>query len=229
MQDEKEELRVIQPQQEAEISEVETGVKSIDVRKLSPPARHAAVLKLFDSMNNGETLLVINDHEPVHLFQYMRHERHDFDSLQYRAYRKSEREWVGTFIKKRADSTVPADHVFTSFARERQYSDDSFTPIPIHTDKNYKAILTYLRAGQFIPVHTPGTDLIFIVQSGTGEAVAGERKYRIAPGDVLVVKKGVRRGIRADTDMEALHLVSPVPGDADHEEVSRKISEGRFD
>ncbi|MBX8637075.1 MAG: DUF2249 domain-containing protein [Thermoplasmata archaeon] len=228
MNGKQEDLRVIQPGAEAEVTEPEKGIKSIDVRKLSPPARHAAVLKLFESMKDGEKLLVINDHEPVHLYQYMLHERYDFDSAQYRAYNRGAGEWVGTFIKKENRHPSTENHVFTSFAGERQYSDDSFTPVPIYSDKNYKVILVYLKAGQFIPVHAPGVDLIFVVQSGIGEAVAADRTYRISPGDVLIVKRGVIRGIRAETDMEALHVVSPVPGDADHEDVARNIREGRF-
>lgn len=228
MNGKKEDIRVIQPDIEAYISEPEEGVKSIDVRRLSPPARHAAVLKLFERMNNGEKLLVINDHEPVHLFQYMRHERSDFDSARYSAHSKGEREWVGVFIKKESQDSVAKSHVFTSFSGERQYSADSFTPIPIHSEKNYKVILVYLKAGQFIPVHTPKTDLVFVVQRGNGEAVADDKTYNIAPGDILIVKRGTRRGIRATTDMEALHVVTPVPDDGDHEEVARKIGEGRF-
>ena len=228
MPEKKVNLRIIEPRNEVQVSEQGEETKSIDVRTLSPSSRHAAVLKVFESMKAGETLLVINDHEPVHLFQYMRHERQDFDSPQYRSYSKGDREWVGVFRKKEIQKGIAMDHVFTSFAGERQYSDDSFTPIPVYSDGAYKVIFTYLKAGQFIPVHTPNTDLIFAVQSGRGEAVAGDRTYHIGPGDVIIVKRGVRRGIMAETEMEALHLVTPVPDDADHEEVSRKIAEGRF-
>ncbi len=94
---------------------------------------------------------------------------------------------------------------------------------------SYRVLLTYIRAGQFIPVHTPRVDLVFVVQSGRGTVVAGDERRKITAGDIVIVPRGVRRGILAETDMEALHVVAPPPDDSDHEEVSRKIAAGSFE
>ncbi|MDG6945794.1 MAG: DUF2249 domain-containing protein [Nitrososphaerota archaeon] len=203
--------------------------QEIDVRDLPPHERHGKVLELFDALKPGETLSVVNDHEPVHLVAFMKHERRDFDSEAYRAYERAPGEWVGIFAKLMGVTGDRAGPVITSFGRERQYSDFSFSPIPVYATPSYRVLLTYIRAGQFIPVHTPNIDLIFAVQSGRGTVVAGSERQRISPGDVIIVPKGVRRGILAETDMEALHVVSPPPGDSDHEEVSRKIAAGSFE
>lgn len=90
-------------------------------------------------------------------------------------------------------------------------------------------ILTYFKAGQNIPVHTPNIDLVFLVQSGTGEVVSGSKRLRIQSGDIVIIPKGQSRGIQAHTDMGALHLVSPPPNDIDHEEVVKKLQAGRFE
>jgi quercetin dioxygenase-like cupin family protein len=202
----------------------------VDVRSMPPPARHNHILRLFDEMALGETLLVVNDHEPVHLVRFMKHERRDFDADSYQVYQRGPAEWVDVFKKK---SITKSDHgdgiIVTSFERERSYDDHAFSPRAIYTTDNYRVILTYFKAGQFIPVHTPNVDLVFLVQSGTGEVIAANKRIRIKPGDIVIIPRGQSRGIKAETDMEALHLVSPPPNDADHEEVVKKLQLGRFE
>lgn len=205
------------------------GQHEIDVRDLPPHQRHSKVLELFDTLKPGEALSVVNDHEPVHLVAFMKHERRDFDSEAYKAYQRGPGEWVGVFAKRAGALQTKEGPVLTSFEKERQYSDSSFSPVPVYTTSSYRVLLTYIKAGQFIPVHTPGIDLIFVVQSGRGIAVAGSERRAISPGDIVIVPRGVRRGILAQTDMEALHVVSPPPSDSDHEEVSRKIAAGSFE
>ncbi len=203
--------------------------RTIDVRPLPPAQRHSAVSKAFDEIEPGDTLLVVNDHEPVHLVQFMRHERRDFDAASYRAFERGPAEWVGSF-KKNASASARVDPVvFTSFERETAFQEGSFSPVPIYSSERYKVIMTYFRAGQFIPVHSPGTDLVLVVHSGKGELVAGSQRFELNAGDVAVVPRGERRGIRATTSMEVLHLASPPPTGSDHEEVARKLAEGRFE
>lgn len=209
--------------------EDEKARRMIDVRPLPPPQRHSRIFKIFDEMGAGETLLVVNDHEPIHLLQFMKHERRDFDAGSYRAYEKSPGEWVGVFKKKEEAARSDDKIVFTSFEKERVLDEKAFSPIPIYSSDRYRVILTYFKAGQFIPVHTPSIDLILVVHAGKGEMVAGSQRFELKPGDVAIVPGGETRGIKALTEMEILHLVSPPPTDADHEEVVRKLSAGKFD
>jgi quercetin dioxygenase-like cupin family protein len=205
----------------------------IDARPMSPPARHGNILKIFDSMQPGGTLLVVNDHEPVHLLHFMKHERRDFDSGAYQAYQRGSAEWVGVFKKKPLESqTAVAKNgpgiVFTSFDKERVYDLGSFSPVPVYNSKDYKVIMAYFKAGQFIPVHSPGIDLLLYIHIGRGEVVAAESRFNVKPGDIVLVPRGEKRGIKAETDMEVLHIVSPPPTDSDHEEVARKLTAGTF-
>jgi quercetin dioxygenase-like cupin family protein len=135
-------------------------------------------------------------------------------------------------VKREKEGALEAQSdriVITSFEKERNYDEHAFSPIPLYSTNEYRVILTYFKAGQFIPVHKPNLDLVFLVQSGTGEVVAGETRQRIKPGDIIIVPKGQRRGIKAYSDMEALHLVSPPPNDSDHEEVAKKLKNGQFE
>jgi len=209
--------------------EKKAGQREVDVRALPPHERHIVVLGLFDKLAVGESLAVVNDHEPVHLVAFMKHERRDFDFASYRAYERSPGEWVGVFAKGATTNGAKSGEIITSFERERQYGETSFSPVPVYSTSSYRVLLTYFKAGQYIPVHTPQIDLVFVVQSGRGIAVAGDERRKIVPGDIVVVPRGVRRGILAETDMEALHMVSPPPDDSDHEEVSRMLAKGLFE
>jgi uncharacterized protein (DUF2249 family)/quercetin dioxygenase-like cupin family protein len=206
-----------------------SGQLEIDVRALPPHERHSKIFELFDALKPGETLLVVNDHEPVHLVAFIKHERRDFDAEAYSAHERKPGEWVGAFTKRENAADNLFGPVITSFEKERLYGDSTFSPVPVYMAPTYRVLLTYIRAGQFIPVHTPRIDLIFVVQSGSGTMVAGSERRKIAAGDIVVVPRGVKRGVLAETDMEALHVVSPPPDDSDHEEVSRKIAAGAFE
>lgn len=213
-----------------DMTDLKESERVVDVRSLSPPARHSYIMKIFEELAPGESLLVVNDHEPVHLVQFMKHERKDFDFGSYKAYEKGPREWVAVFRKKQGDSKdqQKSGIVFTSFQKERVQDDSAFSPITVYTSSDYRVILAYFKAGQFIPVHTPKIDLVLLVHSGTGEVVAGDQRLEVKPGDVVIVPKGEKRGVKAFSDMEILHLVSPPPTDGDHEEVARKLLQGAF-
>ena len=74
---------------------------------VSPPhERHGKVFEHFDALKPGETLLVVNDHEPVHLVAFMTHERRDFDAAAYSAREKKPGEWVGAFKAREPWSTT---------------------------------------------------------------------------------------------------------------------------
>jgi len=135
-------------------------------------------------------------------------------------------------VRREKEAALEAQNdgiIITSFEKERTYDEHAFSPIPLYSTNEYGVILTYFKAGQFIPVHKPNIDLILLVQSGTGEVVAGESRQQIKPGDIIIIPKGQRRGIKAYSDMEALHLVSPPQNDPDHEEVVKKLRNGQFE
>jgi len=76
------------------------GVKVVDVRSLPPGQRHDVIFMVFDEIKPGEHILVVNDHEPVHLVHYLRHERRDFDGDAYTAHERTPGVWVAV-IKRR--------------------------------------------------------------------------------------------------------------------------------
>lgn len=199
----------------------------IDATELPPQERHYRIFEKFLTLKPGEVLQVIAGHEPVHLLQQMAHERLPVDASAYYSHPNSDGTYSGFFTKIESSGENSRIKV-TSFDRERNFSEKQFNPVGIYSGKDYKVVLTYIKAGQFIPVHSPGTDLVFAVFRGTGTGIFGEREERLLPGSVVIIPGGEKRGIKAITDMEGLHIVSPIPDESDHVEVFEKLSGGRF-
>jgi quercetin dioxygenase-like cupin family protein len=115
-------------------------------------------------------------------------------------------------------------------ARELKSLDENkFTPIPVYQSDGMKVVLAYFKKDQFIPVHAPEVELVLYVLEGEAELVAGDERVRVAKDDLLIIPKGVKRGVKALTELSILHVVQPPPGEEDHREVHGKLDQGRFD
>jgi uncharacterized protein (DUF2249 family) len=49
--------------------------KVVDVRNIPPPQRHPLIFATFDTLLSGESLELVNDHEPRPLYYTFLHER----------------------------------------------------------------------------------------------------------------------------------------------------------
>jgi uncharacterized protein (DUF2249 family) len=73
---------------------------TLDVREMPPAERHPKIHETFAELESGETLTLINDHEPKPLFYEMRAEVDAFDADGYTVDRRGADEFVATFPKK---------------------------------------------------------------------------------------------------------------------------------
>jgi len=119
----------------------------------------------------------------------------------------------------------------TSFDAERTYDDRRFSAQEVFRTDRARVVCGYFEPGQFIPVHTPASDVIVSVRAGTGIVRDGEDTHRVSPGDIVAVEAGTARGIRADEDerLEVSLVTAPPPSDAEHEPVRAGIQRGEFD
>ena len=111
----------------------------------------------------------------------------------------------------------------------KSFDEKKFNPKTIYQSDQVRVILAYFKKGQFIPVHTPKIDVILCILEGEAEVIAGEERIRTKPNDVIVVSKGLKRGVRALTDLTVLHVVQPPPSEEDHKEVHQKMIQGKFE
>lgn len=69
----------------------------LDVRSIPPWDRHPKIFELFDSMKAGETLKLVNDHDPRPLhYQFMMERAGTFE---WQSHEEAPREWVALITK----------------------------------------------------------------------------------------------------------------------------------
>lgn len=73
--------------------------RTLDVREIPPAERHPKIHDAFADLDSGETLTLINDHEPKPLFYEMQAEVEAFDADGYTVERRSMDEFVAKFPK----------------------------------------------------------------------------------------------------------------------------------
>ena len=118
----------------------------------------------------------------------------------------------------------------TSVDAERTYGDSRFTAREIANTERSKTVCGYFEPGQFIPVHAPDSDVTVVVQSGHGVVRDGEQTHDVAPGSVVTVPAGEKRGVKAgDERLEAVLVVAPPPTDAEHEPVRQGLKTDEFE
>lgn len=82
------------------------GPYLLDVRRLDGPDRHPTIHRMFDDLQPGQALTIVNDHEPRPLFYELQAERPDrFDADGYRAYEAGDRVWVAVLPTEADDGT----------------------------------------------------------------------------------------------------------------------------
>lgn len=77
-------------------------MSEIDVREIPPKNRHPKIMDEFDSLEPGEALTLINDHDPKPLFYEMQAEIDSFDADNYEVEKEGPERFVATFPKLEA-------------------------------------------------------------------------------------------------------------------------------
>jgi len=73
---------------------------TLDIRDVPPPERHPMIHEAFESLESGETLRIVNDHEPKPLFYEFQAEVEDFDAENYDVERRDVDEFVADLPKR---------------------------------------------------------------------------------------------------------------------------------
>ena len=115
-----------------------------------------------------------------------------------------------------------------SYQEAVAFRPERFNARVLAENERVKVILVCFEPGQFIPVHQPGVDLTLVEVEGEGQLVAGEHETRVGPGATAFVAAGEARGIRAETRLVLLHVVTPPPTDADHTQVMAGLQRGAW-
>jgi len=111
----------------------------------------------------------------------------------------------------------------------KSFGDKKFAPNVVYQSAGIKVVLAYFKTGQFIPVHTPEVDLVLYILEGEAEVVTGDERVTARKDDLIIVPKGLKRGVKALTELTILHVVQPPPTAEDHNQVHASLAEGRFE
>lgn len=118
--------------------------------------------------------------------------------------------------------------ILASYRQAIDFNVDRFNPIIVAENERARTMLACFEAGQFIPVHRPGVDLMLTILEGTGTLVAGDSEIPFEPGTTAVIGAGDARGLKAETRTVALFVVTPPPTAADHTEVMAGLRRGSW-
>ncbi len=118
--------------------------------------------------------------------------------------------------------------MLTMWREKTAFRPDRFNPVELARTPNAKVVLACFEPGQFIPVHQPGVDLVLLVLEGTGRFTDDAGEHPLEAGSMAFVPAGGKRGIRADSRMVVLHVVTPPPTEADHCGVAAGLKRGTW-
>ncbi len=118
--------------------------------------------------------------------------------------------------------------VLNSYQQTTAFTPERFNPVVVVENERVKVIVAYFEPGQFIPVHRPGVDLTLTILEGQAMVVAGEEEAKLGPGSLVFVPAGETRGIKAETRLVILHVVTPPPTFEDHTGVMAGLKRGSW-
>ena len=111
----------------------------------------------------------------------------------------------------------------------KSFGEQNFSPNVVYQSNEIKVVLAYFKKDQFIPVHTPAVDLVLYILEGEAEVVAGDERLNAVKDDLIIIPRGAKRGVKAQTELTILHVVQPPPAAEDHNEVHAKLAKGKFE
>ncbi len=118
--------------------------------------------------------------------------------------------------------------LLNSYQEVIAYTPERFNPVVVTENERAKVIVACFEPGQFIPVHQPGVDLTLTILEGEATVAAGEKEELLGPGCLVFVPAGKARGIKAETRLVILHVVTPPPTFEDHTQVMAGLKRGTW-
>lgn len=118
--------------------------------------------------------------------------------------------------------------LLNSYQQTATFTPQRFNPVVVTENERVKVVVACFEPGQFIPVHQPEVDLTLTILEGEATIAAGEKEERLGSGCLVFVPAGETRGIKAETRLVILHVVTPPPTFEDHTEVMAGLKRGSW-
>ncbi|WP_460558588.1 DUF2249 domain-containing protein [Halorubrum pallidum] len=151
----------------------------IDVRDIPPSERHGRIHDAFEALSPGETLTIVNDHDPKPLYHEMAAEMPAFDPGGYAVEREGPDEFVAEFPKSAGDDSAAAKVARVADLDGEPHAD-------AFPGKEPKAIRLSLEADERVPEHEhPDRTVLFHVLEGAIDVALEGEPHRVEAGEIL--------------------------------------------
>ncbi|MCB9079224.1 MAG: cupin domain-containing protein [Anaerolineaceae bacterium] len=118
--------------------------------------------------------------------------------------------------------------LLNSYQQTTTFTPQRFNPVVVTENERVKVVVACFEPGQYIPVHQPDVDLTLTILEGEATVAAGVQEEQLGPGCLVFVPAGEARGIKAETRLVILHVVTPPPTFEDHTEVMAGLKRGSW-
>jgi len=149
----------------------------LDVREIPPNERHDRIHDAFDDLEPGESLTIVNDHDPKPLYYELSAEVPAFDDEAYAVEREGPERFVAELPKASSASepeTVRIDDVDGEPAAQ---------PFP---GSEPKTVRLSLSAGEGVAEHDhPDRDVLFHALEGSFDVALDGKDHRVEAGELL--------------------------------------------
>jgi len=169
----------------------------LDVRPLRKPDKHPTIFAAYNALGVGESMTLVNDHDPKHLRDEFARDHGDSFGWEYLS--KETRDWR-ILITKLASTPPPRVVADVNAPAEVTAPDGSIWGLTT-ADRDLDASLVVLPPGQAVEPRTgPDFDAVLHVVAGSGTVTTESNSVEIAAGQVVWLPKRSLRGFTAGAD-----------------------------
>jgi len=180
-------------------------MSDLDVRTLPPSERHGRIHGAFEELDPGETLTIINDHDPKPLYYELAAEVPAFDADGYEMEREGAERYVAELPKAEGDD-LPEAEIARIADLDGEPHADAFPGL------EPKAIRLSLEAGERVPEHEhPDHTVLFHVLAGAVDVVLDGESHLVEGGEILRFEGEAAVEPTAREESVALVVLAPRP------------------
>ncbi len=192
-------------------------MNELDVRELPPSERHGRIRDAFEELAPGETLTLVNDHDPKPLYHEMAAEVPAFDADGYAVTREGPSQFIAELPKTAGDDPggddsggdAANDHAAPA-DRARVADLDGEPHADAFPGREPKTIRLSLAAGERVPEHEhPDRTVLFHVLEGAVDVALDGDSHPVEAGEILRFEGESAVEPTAREDSVALVVLAP--------------------
>jgi len=174
----------------------------LDVRPLRKPDKHPTIFAAYRSLQVGESMTLVNDHNPVHLRDEFTRDHGESYGWEY--LNQEPRDWR-ILITKLASTPLPQMVADLAEPVEVTAPDGSTWGLTT-ADRDLDASLVTLEPGRVVEAGSgPDFDVLLHVVSGSGSVTTETGSFAVAAGQIVnLPKRSVRGFVAGDEGLRYL-------------------------